>query len=111
MIHHDVMMVGASPDGLIAPNGGVEIKCPHNPVRHYAALKGMPTEHAPQVQTCIWLAEAEWWDFVSFDPRFPPHLRLIIHRIERDDGYISDLHSAVSRFLDETAVKVEEMTV
>lgn len=88
--HPDREYVGASPDGLIGPDGGMESKCPWNLCVHLNAVRyGMPDEHMPQVQTGMWCTGRAWWDFVSYDPRYPAHLRLYVQRIPRDDAYIA----------------------
>ena len=49
----------------------------------------------------------EWCDFVSFDPRIPGEASLFIRRIERDEGYISELEAAVLEFIGEVDATVE----
>lgn len=94
--------VGCSPDGLIDADGGLEIKCPDNPVIHVQALHGgMPAEHMAQIQGAMWVTGRQWWDFVSFDPRMPEKLQLYTQRIKRDDAYITRLEEEVDRFLAE----------
>lgn len=106
VLHPDVPFVGCSPDGLIAPDGGCEIKCPYNSVIHVQTIEGgMPTEHRAQVQGAMWVTGRKWWDFVSFDPRVPEALQLYVERIPRDDAYIAELADEVARFL----IDVERM--
>jgi hypothetical protein len=100
-VPHTELMAGASPDGLIDDDGGLEIKCPNSAQHIDALLKGMPPEHIPQIQGCMWLTGRKWWDFVSFDPRLRGKLQLHIQRIERDDIYIAKLALAVGVFLGE----------
>ena len=38
LLHPEVQWVGASPDGLVGAEGGVEIKCPYNSVVHVETL-------------------------------------------------------------------------
>lgn len=105
---HDELMAGASPDGLISTDGGIEIKCKTS-ANHLEGLKlgRMPNIHRAQVQGNLWIFEREWWDYVSFDPRFPDNAQLLIDRIYRDEKYISQLISEVTMFLDEVADDVE----
>lgn len=105
---HDVMMAGASPDGLIGTDGGIEIKC-KVPANHLESLRlrRMPGEHRAQVQGNLWIFEREWWDYVSFDPRFPNNAQLMIDRVYRDDAYIKYLETEVTQFLEEVAEDVE----
>jgi hypothetical protein len=57
------------------------------------------------VQGNIWLAEREWWDFVSHCRRLP----LFVTRVYRDDGYIATLSGAVTQFNEELAELVEKI--
>jgi len=99
-ILHDSRQIGASPDSLVGDKGGLEIKSPENPAIHLKTiLRGeIPAEHIPQVQGNMWIAEREWWDFVSFRNDMPPHLRQFCVRVFRDDEYIDDLSGRVMAF-------------
>jgi len=110
-IQHPEMMAGASPDGLIGKDGGLEIKCP-NKATHLATLlaQKMPPEHMAQVQGAMWITGRQWWDFVSYHPEFPEHLQLFIQRIERDEKYITQLALAVSLFLSEVDEEVKALS-
>jgi len=93
--HSLIPFVGASPDGLIGLDGGLEIKCPWNRDIHLARfVDGMEADHLPQVQGCMWVTGRKWWDFVSFDSRVLPHLRFYRQRIYRDEEYIAKLEKA-----------------
>lgn len=100
--HPDLKWVGASPDGMVGRDGMLEIKCPES-TTHLEWLDGhrVPPEHLPQIQFQMWVTGRAWVDFVSFDPRFPPHLQLFICRAPRDEAYIGGLQAEVIRFLRE----------
>lgn len=102
-LKHPVMTwAGASPDGLIGTDGGIEAKCPYQSTVHVETLQGgMPAEHIAQVQGNLWVTGRKWWDFISFDPRMPPKLQLYVERIKRDEDYIAKLAEAVKVFLTE----------
>jgi hypothetical protein len=51
----------------------------------------------------------QWCDFVSFDPRLPPSMRLFVKRLERDDLRIKDLEKDVAAFLCEVENKVSQL--
>lgn len=92
-------LVGASPDGLVGDSGGIEVKCPFNPKNHIETLlNGMPKQHIAQVQGCMWLAERDWWDFISYDPRIFGEKGIYVERIERDEEYIKRLADKVGEF-------------
>ena len=93
--HPTLPYVGASPDFLVGTDGGGEIKSPESSEVHLETLlTGLPPEHIEQIQGGLWVTGRQWWDFVSFHPDFPPHLRLYVQRVQRDDEYIQRLESA-----------------
>lgn len=91
--HPTLSFVGVSPDGLLDPSGMTEFKCPANMAKHLEALRSNEhaTEYRWQLQGQLWVADREWVDAVSYDPRFPPHLRLAICRVHRDEPAIKQL--------------------
>jgi hypothetical protein len=95
---------GASPDSLIGVNGGLEIKsaAAHIQIKRLLADE-LPSEHRAQVQGSIWVAEREWWDFISYCPKLP----LLIKRVYRDEAYITTLALAVELFNTELQQTVE----
>ena len=60
-------------------------------------VHGIDEEHKPQVYGGIWVGETDWWDFASYDPRMPPHMKLFVQRIYRDDAYIKQLEESALR--------------
>lgn len=90
--HPQYPFIGCSPDALIGADGGYESKCPHDEGVHIGTwLDGMPAEHIPQVQGCMFVTGRKWWEFVSFDPRVSPRFQLYHQRIARNDAYINDV--------------------
>ena len=93
--------IGISPDGLVDDEGLLEIKCP-NSTTHIETImsNNVPSQYIPQIQGGMWVAERQWCDFVSFDPRVTsmPYLCL---RVARDQKYIDNLHAEVYQFLNE----------
>lgn len=97
--HPQYDFIGGSPDSLVDDDGALEIKCPHDEAVHIETwLSGMPEDHMPQVQGNIWISNRKWLDFVSFDPRAAPEIRLYVQRIPRDDAYIADLEKKLLQF-------------
>lgn len=105
---HDVLECGASPDGLVNADGGLEIKCP-TPGKHFEYLrqKAEPAEYTAQIQGCMWITGRTWWDFVSFCPEFPENAQLIVRTIARDGDYIDRLAATVEAFMTEVRADVE----
>jgi len=90
---HGTLDCGASPDGLVGDDGGIEIKCPL-PHTHVSYLRDgkLPTKYIPQVQGCLWITGREWWDFMSYHPS----MQDLIVRVYRDEAYIKKLADAVT---------------
>lgn len=91
---------GASPDGLIDEDGGLEVKCP-NTATHIDTLltKEVPNQYKWQIHGGMLATGRKWWDFVSFDPRLPLKQRTVIIRVHRDEQLIQKLQRGLERFL------------
>ena len=80
---------GASPDGLVGEDGGVELKAPAEMTHDaYAAnLDVLVEEYKGQVLgNLICFPEREWWDLASFQPYAPDSLKLLrAPRFHRSD--------------------------
>jgi len=102
---HDTLDAGCSPDGLIAEDGGLEIKCPA-PATHVEYLKAgvLPSKYKQQVMGCLWITGREWWDFVSYHPT----MKTLIVRVERDEEYITALEECVTKAVDLINESVEK---
>jgi putative phage-type endonuclease len=104
--HPSISNFGCSPDGCIADDGLLEIKCPNSSTHiEYLTDDKPPTKYVPQMQCQMTVTGRQWCDFVSFDPRLPEDLQLFVVRLERDDEYIKAMEAEVEKFLSE----VEEM--
>jgi hypothetical protein len=107
---HDTVEAGASPDGLIDDDGGLEIKCPERSAHlRYLQQDGEPAEYTWQIQGGMWITGRAWWDFVSYNPDFPEHLQLIVRRIKRDEPAIKKLADEVAAFLKEVQDETERV--
>jgi putative phage-type endonuclease len=104
VIHPGIADSGASPDGLVADDGLIEIKCPETKTHIHTLLhKKAPSQYMPQIQWQMACTGRSWVDFVSFDPRMPDHLMLAIIKVERDQSLIEQYENEVKKFLDEVA--------
>ncbi len=102
--------VGASPDGLIGTDGGVEIKCPTGKVyTEYLLNDVFPTPYKAQVQGNLMVTDREWWDFMAYRPENTkrPHF---IKRIFRDEDYIKEMKIQIIMFVTELNKLVESLT-
>ena len=90
---------GCSPDGLIADQGGLEIKvpAPQTMVSYLRDNQAGVKKYWQQIQGCMWISQREWWDFFAYHPEMPH----VLVRVERDEDYIAKLAYEVTK-----AVKV-----
>jgi len=98
---------GASPDGLVGENGGLEIKTalPHIQLERLRKNQ-LPNEYRAQVQGNLWVLEREWWDFLSYWPDLP----VLKIRVYRDEDFISRLSSEVDRFNEDLDEMVQDIS-
>jgi putative phage-type endonuclease len=107
--HPAIPMSGASPDGLVN-EGCVEFKCPNTATHLEYLLAGKPPEkYVTQMQWQMACAGRPWCDFVSYDPRLPERLQLLVVRVPRDDDYIKMLEQEVTIFLQELDDKLNKL--
>jgi YqaJ-like viral recombinase domain len=107
----DSIMAGCSLDGHINDfEGIIEAKCPES-ATHYGYLKTgeIPDEYRWQCLHNMWVSNAKWVDFVSFDPSFPDDLQYLCVRVNRDEKEITGYELAATLFLAEVAVEVEDI--
>jgi putative phage-type endonuclease len=108
--HPTIPMAGASPDGLVGTNGCVEIKCPSTATHiEYLFDREPPQKYFYQMQWQMACTGTEWCDWVSYDPRLPAELQLLVVRIPRDTDCITILEKEVSEFLAELDGKVSKL--
>jgi len=99
--HPTIEGFGCSPDGVVG-EGLIEIKCPNTANHIETVLENKaPSKYIPQMQCQMACTGAKWCDFVSFDPRVPEDLQLLVVRVERDQEYIDSMEVEVKQFLSE----------
>ena len=109
VLHPAIDRAAASPDGL-AGDGLLEIKCPKTATHLQYLLAGVaPTQYHLQMLWLMACTEREWCEFVSFDPRLPDDLQLLIVRFERDDKRIAEIETEVRLFLSEVDETIEKL--
>lgn len=96
IMHPTIAMSGASPDGLIADDGLLEVKCP-NTTTHLNTLlaQQVPEEYMPQITWQLACTGRKWCDFVSFDPRLPELIQTVIIRVLATDVDIASIENEV----------------
>lgn len=99
------MMAGCSLDGLIdegSKSGIFEAKCPNSATHvEYLTAGKIPSEYMPQILHNVYVTGADFADFVSYDPRMPEKLQLLVVRWERDESAIVAYEEELNAFLGE----------
>lgn len=100
---HSTLMAGCSLDGHLGDfDELVSIKCPTSGVHmQYLTASGIPSSYVPQMLHELAVTGAKVYHFLSFDPRFPKHLRTCYVHVERDDAAVADYWQKAIKFLDE----------
>lgn len=108
--HPTIAMSGCSPDGLVGTDGLVELKCP-NTATMIDLLRGgtIPDKYICQMFWQMACTGRQWCDFVSYDPRLPPHMQLYVQRIQRDNRLIKGLEAEVVKFLAEVEATIADL--
>jgi putative phage-type endonuclease len=108
--HPTITMAGASPDGFVADDGLVEIKCP-NTATHIDTIltETIPAKYNTQMQWQMACTGRNWCDFISYDPRVPEKMQLWVKRVERDQKLIDELENDVFNFIEELETKIDAL--
>lgn len=108
--HPKIEWCGASPDGIVASYGLVEIKCP-NTATHIDYLLGQkpPARYVPQMLLQLACTGMPWCDFVSYDPRMPEKHRLFVARFEPKKAEIESVEEAARAFLAEVQETIDRL--
>ena len=110
VLHPSIERGAASPDGLVDPDGLVEIKCPNTATHLDYLLDGtVPAKYQPQMLWQMACTGRDWCDFVSFDPRLPEDLQLFVVRFQRDQARIEAMEAEVQVFLAEVEETVSRL--
>lgn len=100
--------VGCSVDGFVQDADGkgfFEAKCPKSATHvGYLLANRVPPDYVPQVTNNFYvIKDAAFVDFVSFDPRLPENLQLMVVRAYRNEfaAELAVYDTEVRRFLEE----------
>ncbi len=106
-LSHNELPAGCSLDGHVGDFIGiVELKVPKSATHlRYLRSRTLPQEHFWQVVHNLWVTNANWCDFVSFDDRFPAPLQLWRVRVAIEDVDLVAYDLALRLFLDEVAAE------
>lgn len=107
------LAAGASVDGFIEDADGkgvLEAKCPKSATHiGYVQANRLPPEYVAQATHEVWITDAAFLDFVSFDPRMPDYLQLFKIRIHRAEFDLKAHEAGVRQFLSEVDALEEQL--
>lgn len=98
----DDQAVGCSPDGLVAVDGLVEVKClkAENHIKailYYQRYGRCPTDYVQQTQGQMMVCERAWCDLVFYHPDLPQ----LIVRQEADKALFAAIWAGIEKVCDE----------
>jgi hypothetical protein len=102
-LSHNELRIGCSLDGDVDDfTGIIELKAPKS-FTHLTYLRDprIPTDYYRQLLHNLFVSDAQWADFVSFDDRFPAELQLVVRRVQRADIDLKAYELALRLFLKE----------
>jgi hypothetical protein len=115
VLHPRFNYLGSSPDGLVNPDGGLEIKVPLF-TTHCSYLESgeIPEEYMLQMYTNMLCCERSWWDFVSYcppdvAPELPDEFRMFKKRLEADQTMFDAIEEAATVTMQHVAERMETL--
>ncbi|ROS28882.1 YqaJ-like recombinase protein [Rathayibacter sp. PhB127] len=98
------LQIGASPDGLVGSDGGIEIKSRRPRTQLTTTLdNAIPLGNLAQIHACMFVLDRAWWDYVSYAGGWPLHV-IRVHRSETwDDGITAALTAFEERAVEAIA--------
>lgn len=115
VLHPTLNFLGASPDGLVGRDGGLEIKVPlfHT---HCAYLEAdqIPEEYMLQMYTNMLCCGRDWWDFISYcppdvAPALPDEFRMFRKRLAADQSVFDAIEEAATETMKHVAERMEKL--
>lgn len=108
-------LIGGTPDA-IGIGRSAEFKCPYSPKNHIATLlsQEIPSEYLAQVRGQALIANVDWVDFVSFDPRYTgknAHLGFICLPYEAEPHEITALKDRLLHFEHDLLEVLEKLEI
>jgi hypothetical protein len=94
---NDAGTFGASPDGLVGNDGGLEIKTP-SAVNHVAYMlnpESLYDKYKVQVQASLFVTGRKWWDLMSWNPSIKP----VVYRVMPDPEFAEAFAPILNTFL------------
>jgi len=98
---------GGSPDGLVDPDGLIEVKCPAPwTLGVYHARGVLPAQYIPQIQGLMLITGRSWCDFWVWHPQVKPFLLLV----KADVAYQAKIAAGLLKLLDEIKTIEEKLS-
>lgn len=99
----DGHVLGASPDGLVSTDGGLEIKSRDPKIQLRTILTHtVPTENLAQIHTSMLVLDRGWWDYCSYAGGWPLH----VIRVYRDAAWDKAIRDALDAFEEKAEVMI-----
>jgi putative phage-type endonuclease len=94
---------GGSPDGLLLPEGIIEVKCPYKSANHFkhgmikdeASFKKIAPNYYYQCISNMICTNTKWCDFISYDPRVKDEYMMFIYRLELQESEVTNIKERV----------------
>lgn len=110
ILHPSIPRCGGSCDGFIGDDGIMEIKAPATSTHLRWILDGVvPAEHEPQMSFYLAVTGRKWADFITYDPRLPKQLRMMVIRLQRNEARIAEIEEAVRVFNAEVDAVIDRL--
>ena len=93
--------IGASPDGIVGRDGGIEIKSriPKFQVQTIVADE-VPDEYMNQIQMTLIVTGRKWWDYVQYSNGMPLFVKRVLPDTDRQQKIINALIAFESKGVD-----------
>lgn len=98
--------LGCSPDRFVGEDGMLEVKTGLPHVLIESALNNkLEQDHRPQTQCGLRVTNRKWVDTMLYNPKMKP----IIIRAERNNSFILDMNTALTKFYSNMDTKIEKL--
>ncbi len=102
---------GGSPDAYVGDNAIAEVKCPYVSANHIKTYieRELPKAHMFQCQGNMLFTGKELCHYISYDPRMPEAMQLVIIPVERDEEICKAILERIEKATAEI-IAIEERT-
>jgi len=101
---------GASPDGIIEGQHGLELKVPYTPVNYakFLCAGNIDTDYQWQCQFSMWVTDSESWHFAMFSPVFKVKPIKIV-TVEKDAEKQKVLSDLIPQFISDMDMELKKI--